>query len=82
MTLAILLGHQGSYVFYVLLILGAYISTGGIAYYHRWGCLLSYLTIPLANKLFEVTFDPFRPFITTFDDFLDGRGSGRVLRCE
>lgn len=50
-TLAIMLGYEGSYVFYLLLLAGAYLSVAVIAYYSRWACVLAFLTLPLAVQL-------------------------------
>lgn len=50
-TLAILLGQQGSYLFYVALILGAYLAITLVAWYYCYASLLCYLTAPLAYDL-------------------------------
>jgi 1,4-dihydroxy-2-naphthoate octaprenyltransferase len=50
-TLAIVLGHEGSYVFYQMLLVGAYVSVAAISFYLRYGALLAFITVPLAVQL-------------------------------
>jgi 1,4-dihydroxy-2-naphthoate octaprenyltransferase len=51
LTLAIILGFEWSYYFYVLLIVGAYASVVWISLFQHWGCAASFLTLPLAMAL-------------------------------
>lgn len=50
-TLASILGFDYSYYFYVLLLVGAYLSVAVISFYQHYGCLLTLLTLPLALNL-------------------------------
>lgn len=50
-TLASLIGFQNSYYFFVLLLLGSYGGVLWIALWQHAGCLLSFLTLPLAYGL-------------------------------
>ena len=50
-TLAILLGPRGSYLFYLTLILGAYLAVALLAWYYSYACFLCLLTAPLAYDL-------------------------------
>ena len=50
-TLATVLGLELSYVFYILLIFGAYTSILIISFYYHYGCMAAFLTIPLAQDL-------------------------------
>jgi 1,4-dihydroxy-2-naphthoate octaprenyltransferase len=50
-TLAIILGFQGSYYFFLLLIICAYATVAWISMFQHWGCLASFLTLPLAAGL-------------------------------
>jgi 1,4-dihydroxy-2-naphthoate octaprenyltransferase len=50
-TLANLVGFNLSSKFYILLIIGAYLSTLYLALWYRYGVMLSFLTIPLSIAL-------------------------------
>jgi len=50
-TLATVLGFELSYLFYIMLLLGAYGSVLVITFYHHYGCIAAFLTIPLAQEL-------------------------------
>ena len=50
-TFATLLGFDYSYYFYVLLLVGSYLSVAIISVYHHYGCLLAFLTVPLSLNL-------------------------------
>lgn len=52
-TLACLLGFDGSYIFCQFLIYGAYISTFLIAAFYHYGCLLPLLTLPLGLDILK-----------------------------
>ena len=50
-TLAGLIGIERSYVLYIGLFAGAYLTSAVIVLYHHWGCLLTFVTIPIAVNL-------------------------------
>lgn len=50
-TLAGLLGWQRSFYLYIALFVGAYLAAIYIAFNNKWGCVLTLLTIPIAQKL-------------------------------
>lgn len=50
-TLATLIGFHNSFYFYIFLILGSYISAFAISVFLNWGCIFTFLTIPLALNL-------------------------------
>lgn len=47
-TLATILGVRYSYLFYLFLIAGSYLAAAAISVFYHWGCITSFLTLPLA----------------------------------
>eukprot|EP01041_Mallomonas_annulata_P006006 gene6006-12111_t len=53
-TLASILGFDGSYIFFVLLYVGAYVSAVYISAMSHWGCLATLLTAPIAASIVKL----------------------------
>jgi 1,4-dihydroxy-2-naphthoate octaprenyltransferase len=52
-TLASLVGIEMSYILFIAFIIGSYISIIFISAYYHYGCMLTFLTIPLAIDLIK-----------------------------
>lgn len=50
-TIANLLGENLSYLVFLILLGGSYVALAYIAFYHHWGCLAGFATMPLAVSL-------------------------------
>lgn len=50
-TLANLVGRDFSYYLYGIFFFLSYVAIGYVSFYHHWGCLLTFLTIPLTLNL-------------------------------
>lgn len=52
-TLASLIGIDLSYLFYIFLFIGSYVTVVLISLNHHWGCVTTLLTLPLAYGLIK-----------------------------
>ena len=52
-TLASLIGIDLSYVFYILLFIGSYVTSIVISLFYHWGCVATLLTLPLTYGLIK-----------------------------
>ena len=52
-TLATILGEHYSYLFYLFLLAGSYLAAAVISVFYHWGCITSFLTLPLALRVIK-----------------------------
>lgn len=52
-TLASLIGIEYSYIFYILLFVGSYVTSIVISLLYHWGCIATLLTLPLTYSLIK-----------------------------